>query len=191
MRFSLLCAAACAAAFLFLGGCATAPETSTERADLTNDAQAALADFRAQDPSLDNVLNNSYGYAIFPSVGKGAAGIGGAYGQGEVFQQGNRVGYTDMTQATVGAALGGQSFAELIVFRTREALENFEAGQTTFTADASAVAINSGAAANAKWAHDVVVFTYVKGGLMADAAIGGQSFKYEARQQPQTQPAQQ
>ena len=103
MRFPLFCLAAVGAAAMFLGGCSTAPETNTDRTELNNDTQAAMNDFKAQDPSLDNLLGNSYGYAIFPSVGKGAVGVGGAYGQGEVYQGSKLVGYADMTQASVGA----------------------------------------------------------------------------------------
>jgi lipid-binding SYLF domain-containing protein len=181
MRFPLFCVAAVGAAAMFLGGCSTAPETNTDRTELNNDSQAAVSDFKAQDPSLNNLLGNSYGYAIFPSVGKGAVGVGGAYGQGEVYQGSKLVGYADMTQASVGASIGGQTFAELIVFRTPQALQNLQSGQATFTADVSAVAAKAGAADNAKWANDVAVFVNVKGGLMGDASIGGQKFNYEGQ----------
>ena len=179
MRVPMFCLAAVGTAAMFLGGCATAPETNTGRQELDNDSNASLYDFKSQDPSLDNLLRNSYGYAIFPTVGKGAVGVGGAYGQGEVYQQGKRVGYADMTQATVGASLGGQSFSELIVFRTPQALQNFESGQYTFSADVSGVAAKAGAADNARWENDIAVFADVKGGLMADASVGGQKFNFE------------
>jgi lipid-binding SYLF domain-containing protein len=179
MRLPVFVMAAVGAAALLLSGCSTAPETKTDRTQLHNDAQSTLGDLKAQDPSLDKVLNDAYGYAIFPSVGAGAVGVGGAYGQGEVYQQGNRVGYTDMTQATVGAALGGQNYAELIVFQNADALQRFESGQLTFAADLSAIALKAGAAADAKWEHGMSVFIYSKGGLMAQASIGGQKFNYQ------------
>jgi lipid-binding SYLF domain-containing protein len=127
---------------------------------------------------MNQLLKDSYGYAIFPAVGKGAAGLGGSYGKGEVYSGGKLIGYTDMTQATIGASLGGQTFSELIVFRTPEALQKFQSGQLTFDATANAVAIKAGAATSAKWEDDVAVFQDVKGGLMADASIGGQKFNY-------------
>ncbi len=179
MRFVTFATAAFAAATLFLGGCSTAPETSSDRAQLQNDAPTALNDFKAQDPSLDNLLRGSYGYAIFPSVGKGAAGVGGAYGQGEVFQQGRQVGYADMTQATVGASVGGETYAELIVFQTPDALQQFQSSQLTLAADVSAVAMKAGAAADAKWEHGMAIFVNVKGGMMTEASIGGQKFNYQ------------
>ena len=179
MRFSTLCLAALGAASLLLGGCATAPVTTTDRSMLHTDSNAALADFKALDPSLDGLLGNSYGYAIFPSVGKGAIGIGGGYGQGEVYQQGKRVGYANLTQANVGASIGGQTCSELIVFKTPDAMQRFQAGQFTLTADASVAAAKAGAAADVKWANDVTVFINVKGGLMTQASVGGEKFDYE------------
>jgi lipid-binding SYLF domain-containing protein len=187
MRFTKFMLAAFGAAAIFLGGCSTAPVTSSDRSQLHNDTQAAYNDFKTQDPSLDNLVSHAYGYAIFPSVGKGAIGVGGAYGQGEVFEHGKRVGYADMTQGNVGASVGGQTFAELIVFRTQDAMQRFESGQFTLTANASAVAAKAGAAADSKWENDVVVFTMVKGGLMADASVGGQKFNFvpdNAQNQP-------
>jgi lipid-binding SYLF domain-containing protein len=179
-RIPKFCLAAAGAAAMFLAGCSTAPQTSNDRSQLQTDSDAAVSDLKAQDPSLDNVLRHSYGYAIFPSVGKGAVGVGAAYGQGEVYQGGNLIGYADITQATAGAAIGGQTFSELIVFQSGEALDNFKSGQLTFDADASAVAAKDGAAANARWEHGIAIFTDVKGGLMANASVGGQKFNYDA-----------
>jgi lipid-binding SYLF domain-containing protein len=178
MRIPLFCLAALAAGSMALVGCSTAPETTQERHQLTSDAKSSLSDLTAQDPGLNDLLKNSYGYAIFPSVGKGAAGIGASYGRGEVWANGKLVGYADMTQATIGASLGGQTYAELIVFRTDVALQRFESAQFTFSANASAVAVKAGAAAAARWDDDIVVFQDVKGGLMADASIGGQKFNF-------------
>jgi lipid-binding SYLF domain-containing protein len=178
-RFSQLCVTAVGAAALFLAGCSTAPQTGTDRSQLQTDSDAAVSDLKGQDSSLANVLAHSYGYAIFPSIGKGAVGVGGAYGQGEVYQGGNLIGYADMTQATAGVAIGGETYAELIVFQTGDALQRFTSGQLTFDADASAVAAKDGAAANARWENGIAIFTDVKGGLMANASVGGQKFNYE------------
>ncbi len=179
MRFPTMILAAFGAAALFLAGCSTAPETGSERSELNNDASATLNDFRTQDPSLGNLIDSSFGYAIFPSIGKGAAGVGGAYGQGEVYQQGKRVGFADMTQATVGASLGGETYSELILFQDANALQAFQSGQLTFAGDVSAVAAKAGAGADVKWAHGMSVFVLVKGGLMTEASVGGQKFNYQ------------
>src|SRR5208283_4211711 len=94
-------------------GCATEPPTVAERADLHNDSNATLRQMYATDPGLQDFLSKAYGYVVFPTVGKGAAGIGGSYGHGEVFEQGKFIGYADISQWTVGAQIGGQSFSEV------------------------------------------------------------------------------
>ncbi|MGD0540762.1 MAG: YSC84-related protein [Tepidisphaeraceae bacterium] len=179
MRFPTFILAAVGAAALLLGGCSTEPDTSAGQAQLQNDSPTAVKDFIAVDPSFDSLIHNSYGYAIFPSIGKGAVGVGGAYGHGEVFERGKRVGYADMTQATVGASIGGETYAELILFQNPEALQRFKTGQLTFAADASAVAAKAGAAADAKWEDGMSVFINVNGGLMTEASVGGQKFNYD------------
>src|SRR5262245_57586410 len=84
---------------VILGGCATAPSSPEGKATLTRDVDTALAKAKVQDPELQAFLDKAYGYAIFPSVGKGAVGVGGAYGRGEVFERGTRIGYCDLSQA--------------------------------------------------------------------------------------------
>jgi lipid-binding SYLF domain-containing protein len=161
-----------------LAGCATAPETRQGRETLHQEVQTTLADFRSQDSTLEGFFKNAYGYAVFPTVGKGGAGLGGAYGQGEVFEGAQLVGYTSLSQATIGLQLGGQTYSELIFFKTKEALDAFRTGRFTLAAQASAVAAASGAAADADYERGVAVFTLAKNGLMGEAAVGGQKFTY-------------
>jgi lipid-binding SYLF domain-containing protein len=168
---------------LLLAGCSTEPTTSADRSQLHSDASTAFDGFKQKDPSLSQFMDGAYGYAIFPDIGKGAAGVGGAYGRGEVYEQANRVGYADLTQGTVGVALGGQEFSELLVFQNKYALEQFKGGNLEFAAQVSAVAVNAGAAAQAKFQNGVAVFVDVKGGLMGEASIGGQKFTYQPLQQ--------
>lgn len=140
----------------------------------------------------------AYGYAVFPTVGKGGYVVGGAYGTGRVYRQGKYVGDTSLTQVTVGLQLGGQAYSEIIFFKDRDAFEKFTAGNFEFGADASAVAIvpaasaqvgttgsSAGASAGQQDARAVgayhngtAVFTVAKGGLMYEASIGGQKFTY-------------
>ena len=165
-----------------LACCSSSPAPKTEgRADtLSDEATAALNQFRDKDATLDNFLNNSYAYVIFPNVKEGAVGVGGAYGKGEVFQRDKMIGYADMSQANIGVQLGGQSFAELVAFQNAGAYDQFRNGQTSFDARASAVAASSGAAATADYQRGVAVFTNTQSGLMVQAAIGGQVLRYEA-----------
>jgi lipid-binding SYLF domain-containing protein len=113
-------------------------------------------------------------------VAKGGAIVGGAYGRGEVYEQGKMVGWADLTQATIGTQLGGQSFSELILFENKAALDNFKNGKLKFAANASAVAMKSGAADSAKYTDGLLVFVEPIAGLMVEAAVGGQSFSYQS-----------
>jgi lipid-binding SYLF domain-containing protein len=186
--------------FLILSGligCATAPDTPDGRADLENRAATAVNSAKSADPTLDQFVSKGSGVAVFPSVGKGAIGIGGAYGKGVLFEDDLAVGYCDLSQASIGFQLGGQAYTELLVFADKDAIQRFKEGHFTFAAQATAVALKSGAAANAKFTDGVAAFTTAQTGLMYEASIGGQKFSYvskeaaaqaEATTQPTTAP---
>lgn len=144
-------------------------------------AEQAKALFLKKDPGLKRFFDAAYAYAIFPHVGKGGIGIGGAYGSGLVYRQGKVIGRARLFQATIGFQLGGQVFAELIFFKDKAAFDRFRSDRLEFTAEASAVAITAGASAKADYSDGVAVFTLAKGGLMYEAAIGGQSFTFKPR----------
>ena len=146
------------------------------------------------------MMSSAYGYAVFPSIGKGGIGVGGAYGKGRVYEKGKYIGDTSMTQVTIGLQLGGQAYSELILFENQAALKNFTAGNFEFGADASVVAITAAADAKANttgssagasagkndattagfYRKGMATFTVAKGGLMYEASIGGQKFNYKA-----------
>jgi len=148
-----------------------------------------------------NFFDDCYGYAVFPTIGKGGIGIGGAYGDGRVYAAGNYVGDTSVTQVTVGLQLGGQAYSQIIFFKDKGAFEDFTSGNFEFGAQASAVAITAGASAAATttgssagasggkkdattvggYHKGMAVFTVAKGGLMYEASIGGQKFSYKAK----------
>ena len=132
-------------------------------------------------PGLGALLQKGYGYALFPDVGKAGLGVGGAYGRGVVYERGQHIGYSDLTQASVGAQVGGQSFSEILVFETKAALERFKAGQFGFAAGASAVVLKSGVATTPNFVDGVAVIVHPIGGVMMEAAIGGQQFTYQAK----------
>jgi lipid-binding SYLF domain-containing protein len=164
---------------LLLAGCSTAPESAQGQAQLTTRSEDAIQMAKKADPELQKFFDTAVGYAVFPSVGKGAVGVGGAYGRGEVFEGGKPVGYATLTQASIGLALGGQKYTELIFFENKAALDRFKSGAFAFAAQASAVALKSGASANAKYSEGVAVFTLGQAGLMYEASIGGQKFAYQ------------
>jgi len=179
MKTAVLTCASLALLGLFLSGCSTTPESADDRIAMTAKVQDAIDRARTADSGLAEFFEKSVGYAVFPTVGKGAIGVGGAYGKGQLYENGRLVGYCTLTQATIGLALGGQSYTEFIFFETAEALERFKSGNFAFAAQASAVALKSGAAANAKYENGVAVFTMGEAGLMYEASVGGQKFTYE------------
>lgn len=150
-----------------------------DEAQLISDARQTIATYREADPGLETFFQRSAGYVVFPGIGKGGLGIGGAHGTGVLFQNGMPVGKVTLNQVTVGAQAGGQEFSEVIFFETPRAVADLKQGKANFSAQVSAVALKSGASANAKYRNGVAVFTATKGGLMAEAAIGGQKFSYE------------
>lgn len=142
--------------------------------------QRSIDEFVKVEPGLREYFDKAHGYALFPTVGKGGFFVGGAHGKGRVFERGKLIGNVSLTQVSVGFQWGGQAFSEVIFFRDKAALEKFKTGRSEFSARASAVAAKSGVSADSAWSGGVAVFTRAKGGLMAEAAIGGQDFKYKA-----------
>jgi len=144
--------------------------------------QQALVKAWDKNPATKKWFADAYAYAVFPKVGKGGIGLGGAYGKGLVIRDGQTVGKTSMSQVTVGLQLGGQVYSEYILFEDKTAFDHFTRGQFEFDAQVSAVAITVGASADIDYEKGVAVFTLADGGLMYEAAVGGQKFKYKPRQ---------
>jgi lipid-binding SYLF domain-containing protein len=165
---------------LWLSGCSTAPKSQVSRENLDTEVQASIQTAKNTDPGLQKFFDTAAGYAVFPKVGKGAWVVGGAYGKGMLFQNGQPAGYCSMTQASIGLSAGGAEFTEIIFFETPDAVNKFKAGQLALSADARAVAVRTGASATANYSNSVAVFTLGQGGLMVDASVGGQKFSYQA-----------
>jgi len=149
--------------------------------ELELDVARAILNIKQRDPGVQAFFDNAAGYAVFPNVGKGGFMIGGAYGKGLVIVNEQVDGYTTMTQFTVGAQIGAQKYSLFIFFKDQVALEYFKRENFEFSAQATAVAVTAGAAANTSYDAGVAVFTITDGGLMAEATIGGQQFSYEPR----------
>jgi lipid-binding SYLF domain-containing protein len=164
---------------LLLGLSACSGWDPQEKARTDMEVAHTIERFKQKDAGIQRFFDNAYGYAVFPNVGKGAVGIGGAYGTGQVFEQGHPIGRAKLVQLTVGFQWGGQAYSEIIFFQDRAALERFKQGEFEFSAQASAVAITLGASATADYEQGVAVFTMAKGGLMYEASIGGQKFSFE------------
>jgi lipid-binding SYLF domain-containing protein len=167
---------------------------------LADDYQSTINVFKKAGES-GTYFGKSYGYAVFPTIGKGGVGVGGAYGKGRVYAKGKYVGDTSMAQVTIGFQLGGQAYSEIIFFEDERAFKEFTGGNFEFGADASAIAITASANAKASstgasagasatknaattaggYHKGMATFTVAKGGLMYEASVGGQKFSYKAK----------
>ncbi len=165
---------------LFLAFAATTAfaqkEVNTDK--IVSDAEVAKTAFLKDDSGMEELFDSAYGYIILPNVGKGGLLVGGAAGNGAVYQAGELVGFAKMTQLTIGFQLGGQTYSEVVFFEDGEAFNRFLENKIEMSAQVSAVAAASGASANAKYVEGVAVFTRTKGGLMYEASVGGQQFKF-------------
>ena len=159
-------------------GCTTAPPSPEGRTALLENATATMQDMNRVDPGVEALARKGYGYALFPEVVKAGLGIGGGYGQGVVYEQGQHIGYADLTLGSIGAQIGGQTFSELIVFENKAAMDRFKAGPLDFTAGAGAMFLQNGAAANAQFVDGMIVVVQPVTGAMAEATIGGQQLRY-------------
>lgn len=148
---------------------------------IIEDSQEAKELFLKDDPDMQKFFDESYAYIILPNVGKGGLGIGGAAGNGVAYEQGEFIGYARMTQVTIGFQAGGQVYSEVVFFESKEGFDRFKENKIEMAAQVSAVAAASGASLNAEYVDGVAVFTRTKGGLMYEAAVGGQQFKYREK----------
>jgi lipid-binding SYLF domain-containing protein len=144
-----------------------------------DEVNAALTRVREKDPELASAIDEAHGYAVFPSAGRASAVLGGAFGRGEVFERGERIGGASMGQLTLGVQLGGQTFSEIVVFKSENALDRFKAGRLAFAGNLSAVVSKVSAAGTADYERDVIVKVYSRGGMLLEASLGGQYFKFK------------
>ena len=171
-----------ASVIVFIAMAAALLVTQAARADEELHAKVvdAITMFEKTDSLLAEYFSDAYGYVVFPNIIKGGLGIGGARGSGEVYERGRKIGNATLTQFTIGAQVGGQAYSEVIFFEDEASLENFKGSKMEFTAQVSAIAAAAGASKDAPYKNGVVVFTVGKKGLMAEAAVGGQKFKFTA-----------
>jgi len=166
-------------AFTVLAACYSVSAQEPKDARLIDDTEKAKSNFSENNMYMKELFEKAYGYAIFPNVGKGAAGIGAAAGSGIVYEQGKMIGSVKMKQLTAGLQVGGEAYREVIFFEDKETLERFKTNEFEFSKQTSATAMNSDDM-NAEYVNGVIVFTQKKGGLMYDASVGGQKFNYHS-----------
>jgi lipid-binding SYLF domain-containing protein len=186
---------------VFASICLLGTVSSAWAAATPEDCQKALTNFKSLSSNLSSMMGKAYGYAVFPTIGKGGLGIGGAGGSGCVYAGGVQTGTSGMGQVTIGFQAGGQAYSQIILFQNKAAYDKFTTGNFEFGAQATAVALTAAAQAEAgtkgsassvgvsegksggkagNYTNSMAVFTVAKGGLMYEASIGGQKFSYKA-----------
>ena len=154
-------------------------QSEEKKEQILADSKDTKAAFLKEDQEMAKFFSESYGYLIFPNVGKGGLGVGGAAGNGVAYEQGKMIGYAKLSQISIGFQAGGQAYREVVFFESSKEMERFKNNKIEFSAQVSAVAAASGASADAKYVEGVAVFTMAKGGLMYEASVGGQQFKFK------------
>jgi lipid-binding SYLF domain-containing protein len=165
---------------LLFAGCATAPSSTADKQNLRQSANATLSEMIARNPKIQGVIGQAQAYAVFPSIGKGGVIVGGAFGRGVLYEGGVPTGFVSLQQASIGAQLGGQTFAELLVLRSPRDVESVKDGTFKANADLGVVFLNAGAAGQAPFDPSASVFVMPHGGLMVDVSINGQKLSYSS-----------
>jgi lipid-binding SYLF domain-containing protein len=151
-------------------------------------------------PVVTKFFNNSYGYAVFPIIGKAGFVVGGSYGEGQVYRGGSVTGKSTVIEGSIGFQAGGKAFSEIIFFQDKRAYDEFTSGSFEFDATAQAIVITAGAEADAgtggvsagatagpktgvqadtDYVNGLASFVHAKGGLMYEFSLGGQKFTFE------------
>lgn len=159
--------------------CTASASADKSNEELAAQVQEARKTWQAKDDTFNATLEKAYAYAIFPEVGKGGFIVGASHGQGEVYEKGKLIGRSKMTQTTVGAQVGGQTFAQVILFKNKKALDRFKQSRFEGSAAATAIGGKKGAAAASKYKNGVAIMVLPLKGAMAEAAGGGQKFHFE------------
>jgi lipid-binding SYLF domain-containing protein len=149
-----------------------------QRVKIEGKSLKTIEKFKEKNWEMESIFTTSFGYAVFPSIVKAGAGIGGARGKGILYQQGEPVGELKITQVSIGYQLGGQSYSEVVFFKNEEAFELFKSNRLKLAAQASAVFVTAGISKDIPYNNGVAIYTLPKGGVMYEAAVGGQKFKY-------------
>ena len=153
-------------------------QSDSKKDKIVADCNTAKTEFIKTDHLMSGIFEKAYGYVIFPNVGKGGVGVGGAAGNGAVYENNKLIGMAKLSQLSIGFQAGGQAYSEVIFFESQKAMNRFKESKFEFSAQVSAVAAKAGASGNAKYTEGVMVFTMEKGGLMYEASVGGQKFKF-------------
>ena len=154
-------------------------ESLNETKELLAEVESTKEKMIMQDPALSDVLASAKGYVIFPDVDEAGFIIGGAYGEGAVYENGKFVGVASLKQLDAGLQAGFESFAQLLIFDDQGTLDKLKDGSFDGSAEMSAVALNKGVAEKIQFKDGIAAVVMSKSGLMADMSIGAQRYDFE------------
>lgn len=163
---------------LWIGCGGATPNSQSDRFALQDQAQATIQSMMTKDASLRPKLDSAAGYAVLPNVGKGGLIVGGAHGRGVLYQNHQPIGFVELSQASIGAQAGAQSYSELVVFENASDLQRMKNNSFTIGGNVSAVVLSAGAGASTRFNNGVAVFIVPQGGVMAEVSISGQRLKF-------------
>ena len=149
--------------------------------NLEKKASETVAAFKKSDPKLAAFFSKARGYIVYPSVGKAGFGIGGAHGNGVVYESGKVIGSSTLTQVSFGFQFGGQVYSEIVFFENKAGMNKFKKGEIELSAQASAVAVKTGIGAKTDFKDGIAIFTLAKGGLMYEASVAGQKLSFKSK----------
>mgnify|MGYP002795033428 CR=1 FL=1 len=152
---------------------------TAEQQEVINDAELAKAAFIKNNSNIVELFSNAEGYVIFPNVGKGAYVVGGASGNGAVYEKGELIGMANLKQLDIGLQIGGQAFRQVIFFQNQTELDRFKQGNFELSGTASAVIMEEGKAKSIEFRNGIAIATMPKAGAMVEISVGGQKFDYE------------
>ncbi len=178
-KYAGICQKACILISAILMVTFTMGQSTHKDKRILRDSKNAKNLFIKVDPTIKKWFDNAYGYVIFPNVGKGGLGIGGAFGNGIVFINNTAIGRANLSQVSIGFQMGAQGYREVIFFENKSNMDDFNENKLKLSAQVSAVLVAIGAAANINYSNGILIFTHPKGGLMYEVSVGGQTFNYE------------
>jgi len=161
-------------------GCSTAPKAE-DRATFMADAQTATRWFERNVEGLEDQIDDSAAYVIFPAVGQWGIIIGGGqFGRGSLNRpDGSQIGWAAINTGSIGLQAGVRGFKMLVVLRNEQTLDQFMDNRLSGSVDGVAVAGEAGTSGRASFDNGVAIYQGASTGLIAGVNIGLDYLRYE------------
>jgi lipid-binding SYLF domain-containing protein len=169
-----------------------AAQSASDSAEEAQRVEEAIRVFREIAELTDegipgSIFRKAFGIAIIPGVVKAAYGIGGEYGRGVLLIQDDGAwsnpSFITLAGGSLGWQIGIQKSDLILVFQTRQSIDNIAAGKITLGADASVAAgpVGRGAQATTDLELKAEIFAYSKAkGLFVGISLKGAAIQIDA-----------